>query len=94
MLEKKLYRSGTFIGNLGLPKSSKLQFLEITNPEFHPRIKHIDISAHYIRELIEDQVVKLQYRSTEQMLADCLTKPLKATQHQRNVQHIGIQEWN
>jgi hypothetical protein len=64
------------------------------NPEFHPRTKHIDVSAHYIRELIEDQVVKLQYRSTEQMLADCLTKPLKATQYQRNVQHIGIQEWN
>jgi hypothetical protein len=64
------------------------------NPEFHPRTKHIDVSAHYIRELIEDQVVKLQYRSTEQMLADCLTKPLKAAQHQRNVQHIGIQEWN
>jgi hypothetical protein len=65
----------------------------VENPEFHARTKHIDVSAHYIRELTEDQVVKVQYKPTDQMLADCLTKPLKATQHQRNVKNIGIQEW-
>jgi hypothetical protein len=65
----------------------------VENPEFHARTKHIDVSAHYIRELAEDQIVEVQYRPTDQMLADCLTKPLKAIQHQRNVMGIGIQEW-
>jgi hypothetical protein len=63
------------------------------NPEFHARTKHIDVSAHYIRELIEDQIVKLEYKPTNEMLADCLTKPLKAAQHQQIVKGIGLQEW-
>jgi hypothetical protein len=63
------------------------------NPEFHARTKHIDVSAHYIRELAEDHVIKLEYKPTSEMLADCLTKPLKAAQHQENVKGIGIQEW-
>jgi len=65
----------------------------VKNPEFHARTKHIDVSAHYIRELEEDQVVKVQYKATDEMLADCLTKPLKTVQHQRNVEAMGIQEW-
>lgn len=65
----------------------------VENPEFHTRTKHIDVSAHYIRELVEDNVVKMQYRPTSEMLADCLTKPLKTTQHQHNVEAIGAQDW-
>jgi hypothetical protein len=65
----------------------------VENPEFHARTKHIDVSAHYIRELVEDQMVKVQYIPTDQMLADCLTKPLKTVQHQRNLSAIGIQDW-
>lgn len=64
----------------------------VENPEFHARTKHIDVSAHYIRELVEDNVVKVQYRPTGEMLADCLTKPLKTAQHQHNVEAIGIQD--
>jgi hypothetical protein len=63
------------------------------NPEFHARTKHIDVSAHYIRELTEDHIVKLEYKPTDEMLADCLTKPLKAAQHQENIKGIGIQDW-
>jgi hypothetical protein len=48
------------------------------NPEFHARTKHIDVSAHYIRELTEDHIVKPEYKTTDEMLADCLTKSLKA----------------
>ena len=65
----------------------------VGNPEFHARAKHIDVSIHYIKELAEDQMVNMQYIPTDQMLADCLTKPLKTIQHQRNVQGIGIQDW-
>jgi hypothetical protein len=63
------------------------------NPEYHARTKHIDVSAHCVRELVEDQVVKLDYRPTDEMLADCLTKPLKVAQHHANVKGIGIQNW-
>ena len=53
----------------------------VRNPEFHARTKHIDVNAHHIRELAEDQAVTVQYTPTDQMLADCLTKPLKVVQY-------------
>ena len=46
------------------------------NPVSHSRTKHIDIKYHYVRETILDGYVTLEYCSTEQMIADLLTKPL------------------
>jgi len=58
-------------------------FALVQNPEFHAQTKHIDVSAHYIRELAEDQKINLQYIQTEKMLADMLTKPLKKVRYCR-----------
>ena len=46
------------------------------NPVFHSRTKHIDIQYHYIRDEISAGRIKLTYVSTEDMVADGLTKPL------------------
>jgi hypothetical protein len=62
----------------------------VQNPEFHARTKHIDVSAHYVRELAEDQKISLQYIQTEKMLADMLTKPLKKVRHAENVKQVGL----
>ncbi|KMQ85156.1 polyprotein gag pol of ty1 copia retrotransposon [Lasius niger] len=43
---------------------------------FHPRTKHIDVRHHYIREVTETGAIKLEYLSTNEMVADILTKPL------------------
>jgi hypothetical protein len=62
------------------------------NPEFHARSKHIDVQYHYIRELVENDTVKLEYIQTSEMAADCLTKPLKRVQHQVNLKMLGMVE--
>jgi hypothetical protein len=62
----------------------------VQNPEFHARTKHIDVSAHYVRELAEDQKISLQYIHTDEMLADMLTKPLKRVKHTKNIEQIGL----
>jgi hypothetical protein len=49
----------------------------VANPEFHARLKHIDVQYHYTRELVEDGVVSVKYILITEMTADCLTKPLK-----------------
>ena len=49
-------------------------------------MKHIDVSAHYVRELAEDQKIALKYVQTDAMLADVLTKPLKKAKHAKNVE--------
>jgi hypothetical protein len=45
-------------------------------PEHHGRTKAIDVRYHYIRDLIARGIVTAEYTSTEEMLADGLTKAL------------------
>jgi hypothetical protein len=40
------------------------------------RTKHIQIRFFYVKQLIEQQKIKIEYLPTEEMLADILTKPL------------------
>jgi hypothetical protein len=60
------------------------------NPIHHARIKHMEIKTHYVREKIEDKLVKLVYCPTELMIADVFTKPLPPQQHNRLCELMGI----
>lgn len=62
----------------------------VKNPEYHARTKYIDVAAHYIRELEEDQIVVTKYVATADMAAACLTKPLRDPKHRQNVQLLGL----
>src|SRR5271167_3594987 len=44
------------------------------NPLFHKRSKHIDNRYHYVRQLVEDSLIEIEYVSTDNMAADMLTK--------------------
>ena len=46
------------------------------NPVFHGRSKHIEIRYHFIRELVENVDIKMDFCKSEQQLADIYTKPL------------------
>ena len=46
------------------------------NPQFHGRAKHIGIKFHFIREQVSNKKVELNYRQTDGMIADMLTKGL------------------
>jgi hypothetical protein len=50
------------------------------NAQVNERSKHIDVAAHYIRELVARRQVKVRYLPTCEMIADCLTKPLAKDQ--------------
>ena len=47
------------------------------NPVFHDRSKHIEIIYHFIRDYVQRGVVELQYISTNEQVADILTKSLR-----------------
>lgn len=46
------------------------------NPQFHGRMKHIEIKYHFIREKILTDTIQLIYCPTTDMVADMLTKGL------------------
>lgn len=46
------------------------------NQMYSSRTKHIDVKHHFIRDLAEKGLIKLQYLRSEDMLADILTKAL------------------
>lgn len=55
-------------------------FIQLSqNPGHHRRTKHIDIRHHFIREKVEEGVVKLKYITSENQQADILTKGLPVT---------------
>lgn len=47
------------------------------NPVLHGRSKHIDIKYHFIRELLHEKVIEVDYCRTEEQVADIFTKVLK-----------------
>ena len=46
------------------------------NPVMHVKTKHFRVAQHYVRQLIKDNVITLEYMPTEDMLADILNKAL------------------
>lgn len=65
----------------------------IRNPEFHQRSKHIDIKHHYVRERQAEGTVEVSYISSEDQLADYLTKPLSAERFVRLSTACGVTEF-
>jgi hypothetical protein len=45
------------------------------NPIFHDRSKHIEMKYHFIRDMVQRRIIKLQYIRTDEQITDTLTKP-------------------
>ena len=50
------------------------------NPQYHGRVKHIDIKFYYVREQVEMKNVKLEYCPSKNMIANVLTNGLVSVQ--------------
>ncbi|WVY99792.1 hypothetical protein V8G54_025862 [Vigna mungo] len=46
------------------------------NPVFHSRMKHIALAYHFVRENVQNGKFRVSFVSTDDQLADILTKPL------------------
>ena len=64
----------------------------VANPEFYSRSKHINVQHHYVRELLENGTISVDYIRTLEMAADYLTKPLKKVQLRANIEMLGLKE--
>ena len=46
------------------------------NPVYHQRSKHIGIRHHFLRQLVEENIIRFEYVASSDNIADILTKPL------------------
>jgi hypothetical protein len=60
------------------------------NPIQRSRTNHIDIRHHFIRDLVEDNIVTLEHVATENQLTDIFTKALDASKFEMLRGKLGI----
>ena len=60
------------------------------NPIQHSKSKHIEIRYHFIRDLVEDKVVCLEFIHTDNQKVDFFTKPLNGPQFESLHKTIGV----
>jgi hypothetical protein len=47
------------------------------NPVMHGRCKHIDVRYHFLRDLTKDGAVEMKFCTSQEQIADIMTKALK-----------------
>jgi hypothetical protein len=60
------------------------------NPQFHNRSKHIAIRWHWIRELVEENLINIENCRDPEQTADILTKALPRPKHKKHTSEMGM----
>jgi uncharacterized membrane-anchored protein len=62
------------------------------NPIHTNRSKHIDVRYHATRNYVQDGAIKIEYVSTNEMIADIMTKALGSTLQEKFVKLLGLMD--
>lgn len=54
------------------------------------RLKHVDVRFHFVRNEIQNRVIRLMYVPTENQIADIMTKGIPRTQYQKLRSLLGL----
>jgi len=90
------------LSELGLDMSSptalhidnQLAIAITRNPEFHDHTKHINVCYYFLRQVVEDKSIKLEYIPTGDQVADALTKGLPPASYSKSREEMGIRYSN
>ena len=77
---------------LNMDKKSAIKL--IGNPEFHERSEHIETCYHFVRQLVSEKKIDIQYITTEDQVADVFTKGLPAKKLATMKKKLGIRTFS
>ena len=63
------------------------------DPLYRGKAKHIGIKYHFIRDVIVDNEIVLEYVPTGRMLADPMTRALKRDVFLGHIRETGLGKW-
>jgi hypothetical protein len=66
-------------GPTTLYQDNQSTIIQISKPVIHSRTRHLDVRFHFIKEQVQQDVIKIQHLPTNQMLADIFTKTPKTS---------------
>jgi hypothetical protein len=89
-LLSRLQYQGLDLNPIVLYRDNQGSLALVENPTFHCSSKHIAVRYHFIRQEVEEGRLALGYIPTDQILADGLTKALKAPLYSRFIQLLGL----
>ena len=78
------------VGSLTIRCDNQSAIMVAKNDGYNPRTKHIDIRHHFIRDAVDKGLVALEYVTSEDQIADGLTKPLPRIKLEKNRTAIGV----
>ena len=53
-------------------------------------MKHISIKFHFIKELVEKEIMEIKYIPTNDNIADIFTKGLNNKQHKKFIENLNL----
>ena len=63
------------------------------NPVSHARMKYIDIRHHFIHDVIQNQIIWVQYIPTIEMIMNSLIKALNREKHEKCIIYMSMTHW-
>jgi len=58
----------------------------------HKRLRHVDVKYNFIKNLVSDKLVSVEYISTKEQTADILTKNLIGEQFNKFRHNLGLRK--
>jgi len=97
-IAKQVLWHRTFCEELGFPQlttstifcDNQAAIAIAHHPEFHTRMKHIDIAFHFLRDLVESGTIDIIYVPSRENLVDLFTKGLARPLHMELTYGVGV----